>query len=79
MEHNSQKEIMVVRGPRWSPLVDTVLLNGVSAGERLTPKMARRAIHVAGGFCEPATAWDREYNFGYRVYTRSARKLHPVP
>ncbi len=57
-----------------------VTLNGVATSERLTPKMARRAIRAAnvnpytGG-----TVWDPHADYGYRVYERSARKLSICP
>jgi len=79
MPHIELKRIKVTRGPLQNPLVDQVQLNGVSPEERLTPKLARRAILAAGGHCFPATAWDQDFDYGYRVYVNSARKLGPQP
>lgn len=79
MQHIELKRIKVSRGPTWNPIVNQVELNGVSPEERLTPKLARRAVLVAGGYCFPATAWDQDHDYGYRVYVNSARKLLPEP
>lgn len=53
----------------------TITLNGVLMTERLTPKMARRALRVSCGSDSGGTVWDHEYRIGYRVYANSARKL----
>lgn len=71
----NEKQLTVVTGPVYNPQVQQVVLNGVQASERLTPQLARRAVHVAAGFSYPATVWDNEHNYGYRVYANSARKI----
>lgn len=71
----NEKQLTVTTGPSYNPQVHTVVLNGVLASEKLTRGMARRAVHVAAGLSFPATVWDNEYNFGYRVYARSTRKI----
>lgn len=71
----NEKQLTVTTGPSHNPQVQQVVLNGVQASERLTRDMARRAVHVAAGYSYPATVWDSEHNFGYRVYAKSARKL----
>jgi len=45
------------------------------ASERLTPQLARRAVQAAAGLSYPATVWDSENKYGYRVYAKSARKI----
>ena len=41
------------------------------------PRMARRAARVAFGGDAQMTVWDHEYDYGYRLYKNSARKLKP--
>ncbi len=74
-ERQGYKECRVVMGSIQRPVVHTVVLNGVLADEKLTRDMARRAVHVAAGFSFPATVWDSENKYGYRVYAKSARKI----
>lgn len=71
----NEKQLTVVTGPVYNPQVHTVVLNGVLADEKLTRDMARRAVHVAAGLSYPATVWDSENKYGYRVYAKSARKI----
>lgn len=73
----NEKQLTVTYGPSYNPQMCQVVLNGVLAHERLTRNMARRAVHAAAGLSFPATVWDNEHNYGYRVYAKSARKLHP--
>jgi hypothetical protein len=53
-----------------------VNLNGILPTEKLTPKMARQAARVAFGHDNRITVWDNDFNYGYRLYKYSARKLH---
>ncbi len=71
----NEKQLTVVTGPVYSPRVQQVVLNGVQASERLTPQLARRAVHAAVGPDYPATVWDHQHSYGYRVYARSTRKI----
>jgi len=69
------KRLSVAAGNGNGAVFAQVELNGVLSDERLTPKMARRAMRIAG-FGAPATVWDNATASGYRVYARSARKLY---
>ena len=71
----NEKQLTVVTGPVYNPQVCQVVLNGVQADERLTPQLARRAVQAAAGLSSPATVWDKEHGYGYRVYAKSARKI----
>ncbi len=71
----NEKQLTVVTGPVYNPQVCQVVLNGVQASERLTPQLARRAVQAAAGLSYPATVWDSENRYGYRVYAKSARKI----
>lgn len=45
-------------------------------GEKLTPKLARRALFIAfGPHVTEGTVWLRYHRLGYRVYPRSTRKI----
>ena len=57
-------------------IVAEVTLNGVTEAERLTPKMAARAAHVAFGHRSGVSVFCYDDDFGYRLYAGSARKLH---
>jgi len=73
----NEKQLTVTTGPSYNPVKQQVVLNGVQASERLTPKLAHRALYVATCYSYPATVWDNEHNYGYRLYSpKSARKLH---
>ncbi len=71
-----QKKLFAQTGPRGNPITATVQLNGVLPGERLTPKMARRAARIAFGHENGVTIYDPQANYGYRVYRNSARKFY---
>jgi len=71
------KRLTVSSGPRSNPVSTQVELNGVLPGDRLMPRMARRAARVAFGGDAQMTVWDHEYDYGYRLYKNSARKLKP--
>jgi len=71
-----QKRLSVTIGPRGQQQTVQVELNGVLSAERLTPKMARRALRIAQGNDLGGTVYDWDYNYGYRVYARSARKFY---
>jgi hypothetical protein len=50
-----------------------VNLNGY---DRLTPKSARSAIHIAfGGLPSGNQVTDENHQYGYRVYPKSTRKI----
>ena len=68
------KEFKVITGSKMNPDVGLVQMNSVQADERLTPKLARRAVQVSAGYSFPATVWSND-DHGYRVYRHSARKL----
>jgi hypothetical protein len=70
------KELLVISGPMYEPTFTRVQLPGISADERLTPKLARQAARMACGSDRRATVWDEEADVGYRLYAQSARKLH---
>ena len=70
------KELTVISGPLAEPTITHVQIPGVPADERLTPKLARQAARIACGQAAKATVWDEESGIGYRLYSRSARKLH---
>jgi hypothetical protein len=69
----AQKEVTVAYGPADNRLQSVVRLNGVTADEPLTPKMARRASRIAHGFGHGAVVSDGVVS--YRLYRHSARKL----
>jgi hypothetical protein len=69
------KQFTVISGTRQSPTIQTVILNGVLPSEPLTPKLARRAARVTVGVGYGCTVLDED-GIGYRLYERSARKLH---
>lgn len=71
----NEKQLTVVTGPVYNPQVCQVVLNGIEASDKLTPKMARQAVHAAARYSYPATVWDNEHGYGYRVYAKSARKI----
>jgi hypothetical protein len=52
----------------------TVELNGVGAREKLTPKMARRALRIAIGNDAGGQVSDGQN--AYRIYAKSARRLY---
>lgn len=68
-----KKKLSVTYGPLGNESHSTVQLNGVSADEKLTPKMARRAARIACGHSNGVTVTDGEH--GYRLYKKSARKI----
>jgi hypothetical protein len=70
------KQFTVISGTRQSPTIQTVILNGVLPSEQLTPKLACRAARIAIGTGYGATVLDEDAGIGYRLYERSARKLH---
>lgn len=69
------KRLSVSHGPRSNLLHATVELNGISPSQKLTPKMARQAANIACGHTLQVTVWDNEYDYGYRLYQNSARKV----
>ena len=80
------KTLTVKSGPRSNRQEVKVQLNGFTEDDKLTPKMARAAIRVAG-FID-GEVWETakhvegiglDYSsiYGYRVYGNSARKLTP--
>lgn len=70
----NEKQLTVITGPSYNPQVQQVILNGIEASDKLTPKMARQAVHAAR-YSYPATVWDKEHGYGYRVYAKSAHKI----
>jgi hypothetical protein len=70
------KQVTVISGTRQSPTIQTPILNGVLPSEPLTPKLARRAARIAVGVGYGCTVLDEDAGIGYRLYERSARKLH---
>lgn len=77
MDSKTLKHITVKAGPIGNQIVNAVNLNGVLPTEKLTPKMARQASRVAFGHSNGVTVWDNDFNYGYRLYEKSARKLQP--
>ncbi len=71
----NEKQLTVTTGPSYNPVKQQVVLNGIQASDKLTPKMARQAVHAAARYSYPATVWDKEHGYGYRVYAKSARKI----
>jgi hypothetical protein len=69
------KQFTVISGTRH-PNYQIVVLNGVLPSEQLTPKLARRAARIAVGVGYGCTVLDEDAGIGYRLYERSARKLH---
>ena len=69
------KELTVFTGVRGNYQQGIVRLNGTLPEERLTPKMARRALRVAQGNDLSGEVWDIPAGYGYRVYRNSARKV----
>jgi hypothetical protein len=69
------KCLTVKTGPIGDEEQATVNLNGILPSENLTPKMARQAARVAFGHDNRVTVWDNDFNYGYRLYEKSARKL----
>ncbi len=68
------KRFTVIHGPRYNPLTETVILNGVIETESLTRAMAIRAARVGCGHRDGVTVWSND-DHGYRLYERSARKI----
>lgn len=68
------KTLFVTFGKGFEKQVHDVEIRRTDTRQRLTPKMARKALAIAGA--STGEVWDREYGYGYRVYTRSARKLY---
>jgi hypothetical protein len=69
------KQLTVITGPTYAPVIRTVELPGALEGDTLTPALARQAAQaVVGGPVEEAvTVWDGDV--GYRVYENTARKI----
>lgn len=69
-----EQKRFICKSGRNEEVVSEVTLNGVIESEPLTPKMAERAARVAFGHRDGVTVWSNE-EYGYRLYTNSARKL----
>jgi len=67
------KAFYVTYGPRENARTVEVALNGVSAGERLTPKLAERAALVGAGHRSGVTVTDGKV--AYRLYANTHRKV----
>jgi hypothetical protein len=78
------KELTVKYGPRSNRQTARVVLNGFVPEDKLTPKMARAALRIAG--VSEGEVWEQaqyvdgiglDYSqvYGYRVYGNSARKV----
>lgn len=70
------KQMQVLYGPRENGQSVLVTLNGVTADEPLTPRLAAQAARIACGHRNGVTVWDTEAGYGYRLYANTARKLY---
>ncbi len=81
-------QVRVEYGPRSNRGTAIVTLNGFTMADRLTPKLARAALRAVGASTgevwtlaqpDPETGELRHWDvYGYRVYARSARKVHTL-
>ena len=81
-------QVWVEYGLRGSPRSAIVTLNGFTMADPLTPKLARAALRTVGATSgtvwtlaqpDPETGELRDWDvYGYRVYARSARKVHTL-
>jgi hypothetical protein len=69
------KQMIVRYGPVGNEQQVEVQLNGVPAGTPLTPKLAAQAARIACGHRNGVTVLSNEDDYGYRLYSQSARKL----
>jgi hypothetical protein len=69
------KQMIVRYGPVGNEQQVEVQLSGVLAGTPLTPKLAAQAARIACGHRNGVTVLSDEDDYGYRLYSRSARKL----
>jgi len=85
---NTPLQVKVEYGPRSNRRSAIVTLNGFTMADTLTPKLARAALRTVGATSgivwtlaqpDPETGelmyWDV---YGYRVYAKSARKVHAL-
>ena len=85
---NTPLQVSVEYGPRGNRRSAIVTLNGFTMADTLTPKLARAALRTVGATSgivwtlaqqDPETGelmyWDV---YGYRVYAKSARKVHAL-
>ena len=68
------KQFTVIHGPRYNPVTELVILNGVSESEPLTPALAIRAARVGCGHRDGVTVWSND-SHGYRLYKATHRKI----
>lgn len=71
----NNKTLYVEHGADGNRQSSIVILNGVPAEARLTPKLAAQAARIATGHRDGVTVTDTEAGVAYRLYANSARKL----
>lgn len=64
----------IVEEPNYQVFSYTVTVNGF---DKLTPRAARAALQIAFGNSNYGRVWSPDMSYGYQVYTKSARKIHP--
>lgn len=75
MDSKTLKNLTVTAGPIANETTSMVNLNGIMPDEPLTPKMAAQAARIGFGHRNGVTVWDNDFDYGYRLYKNSARKL----
>lgn len=63
-----------VHEPQYRVFATRVQLYGY---DRLTPSAARSALEIAFGQPYGGEVWAPFFAYGYRVYAKSTRKIHP--
>lgn len=73
-ENNITKELIVKTGARGNQSIEIVKLAGIAPDAKLTPKLAAQAARIHPGHRSGVTVLDGVV--GYRLYTKSARKIY---
>lgn len=60
--------------PEYRVFSNRVIVHGF---DKLTPRAARAALEIAFGNSSYGRVWAPDMSYGYQVYAKSARKIHP--
>lgn len=75
-EPSGWKSVLCLAGAPDNQQSALVELRGTYPGEKLTPKLARRAARIAFGHSRGVWVQDRRYRIEYRLYANTARKVY---